>query len=252
MIPVDKSAKRQYLLCNEIDNGFSLIGFCCIIKPMETFNKRNVALVFSFAFIGFLVWSTVEFQHYFSKILLIFQDLDQKNEFLPILIFISLSAAMTMISSFIRVLPIPIALILWGSSPTMLYVLVGWLLGDTLSYIVGYYAGNPIVKKIFSLEKLDFYRGKIPPRAQFKLILFFVTAMPAEIPNYVLGAIRYDFSKYFIATVFSELIYAYLTVRTGQALVQQNFVIFAVAIALLTALFSYSYYLFNRYLKAAR
>jgi len=216
---------------------------------MESFNKRNVALVLSFAFIGFLVWSTVEFQHYFSKILLVFQNLVQKDEGLAILIFIGLSAVMTMISSFIRVLPIPIALILWGSAPTMLYILAGWLLGDTLSYIVGYYAGNPIVKKFFSFEKLDYYREKIPPRAQFKLILFFVTALPAEIPNYVLGAIRYDFAKYFIATFFSELIYVYLSVRTGQALVQQNFVIFAIAVALLVALFSYSFHLFNIYLE---
>jgi uncharacterized membrane protein YdjX (TVP38/TMEM64 family) len=159
---------------------------------------------------------------------------------------------MTMISSFIRVLPIPIALILWGPAPTILYVLAGWLIGDTLSYVVGYYAGNPIVKKIFSLEKLDYYREKIPPHAQFKLILFFVTAMPAEIPNYVLGAIRYDFAKYFIATICSELIYAYLSVRTGQALVQQNFVIFAIAVTLLVALFSYSFHLFKKYLKAER
>ena len=216
---------------------------------MELLNKRNTGLIISLAFIGFLVWSTVEFQLYFSKILTLFQNLTQRNEGLSILIFIGLSAAMTMISSFIRVLPIPIALILWGNTPALLYLLVGWLIGDALSYAIGYSAGNPIIKKFVALDKIDYYREKIPPRAQFKLILFFVTAMPAEIPNYVLGSIRYDFAKYFIATVFSELIYAYLSVRTGQALVQQNFIIFAIAVALLLVLFSYSYYLFNKYLK---
>ena len=216
---------------------------------MELLNKRNTGLIISVAFIGFLVWSTVEFQLYFSKILTLFQNLTQRNEGLSILIFIGLSAAMTMISSFIRVLPIPIALILWGNTPALLYLLVGWLIGDALSYAIGYSAGNPIIKKFVALDKLDYYREKIPPRAQFKLILFFVTAMPAEIPNYVLGSIRYDFAKYFIATIFSELIYVYLSVRTGQALVQQNFVIFAIAVTLLVALFSYSFYLFNIYLK---
>jgi uncharacterized membrane protein YdjX (TVP38/TMEM64 family) len=217
---------------------------------MKLFSKRNTALIISFAFIGFLVWSTVEFQHYFSKILLFFQGLVQKDETLSILIFIGISALATMLSSFIRVLPIPIALILWGNTPTMLYLLAGWLIGDALSYAIGYFAGNPIVKKIVSFDKIDYYREKIPPNAQFRLILFFVTATPAEIPNYVLGVIRYAFAKYFIATIFSELIYAYLSVWTGQALVQQNFVAFVIALFLLLVLFSYSFHLFNKYLKS--
>jgi uncharacterized membrane protein YdjX (TVP38/TMEM64 family) len=217
---------------------------------MNFFNRDKIILILSVAFIGFLVWSTVEFQHYFSKILSLFQNLVQKDEVLSILIFIGISALATMLSSFIRVLPVPIALLIWGSAPTMLYLLTGWLIGDALSFIIGYSSGNSVVKKFVALDKLDYYREKIPPRAQFKLILFFVTAMPAEIPNYVLGIIRYDFAKYFIATIFSELIYAYLSVRTGQALIQQNFIIFAIAIALLIILFSYSFHLFNKYLRA--
>jgi uncharacterized membrane protein YdjX (TVP38/TMEM64 family) len=219
---------------------------------MKLFSKRNTALIISFSFIGFLIWSTVEFQHYFSKILMLFQGLVQKDETLSILIFIGISAVATMLSSFIRILPVPIALILWGGAPTLLYLLAGWLIGDALSYVIGYSAGNRIVKKIVSFEKIDYYREKIPPNAQFRLILFFVTAMPAEIPNYVLGVIRYDFAKYFIATIFSELIYAYLSVRTGQALVQQNFVTFAIAIFLLLVLFSYSFHLFDKYLKSEK
>jgi uncharacterized membrane protein YdjX (TVP38/TMEM64 family) len=216
---------------------------------MELINKRNIGLIISFAFIGFLIWSTVEFQHYFSKILLIFQSLVQKDEGLTILIFIGLSAAMTMISSFIRVLPIPIALILWGNTPTMLYLLLGWLVGDALSYLLGYSAGNPIVKKFVSLDRLDYYREKIPPSAEFKLILFFVVAMPAEIANYVLGSIRYDFAKYFIATIFSEVVYVLLSVGTGQTLIRQNFIFFAITVVLLAGVFTYSFYLFNKYLK---
>lgn len=219
---------------------------------MELLNKRNISLIISLAFIGFLIWSTVEFQHYFSKILLIFQSLIQKDEGLTILIFIGLSAAMTMLSSFIRVLPIPIALILWGNTPTMLYLLLGWLIGDALSYLIGYSAGNPVVKKFFSLEKIDYYREKIPPRAEFKLILFFVVAMPAEIPNYVLGSIRYDFAKYFIATIFSEVVYVLLSVGTGRTLIQQNFIFFTITVVLLVFIFSYSFHLFNKYLKAQK
>lgn len=211
--------------------------------------RKNISLILAAAFIGFLVWSTIEFQHFFSKFLFIFQSLTEKNESLSILIFIGISALATMVSSFIRVLPVPIAIIIWGNVPAMLYLLAGWLIGDALSYIIGYSAGNPLVKKFVSLDKIDYYREKIPPRAQFRLILFFVIAMPAEIPNYVLGIIRYDFAKYFIATIFSEAIYTFLAVRTGQALVQQNFIFFATTVVLLVCIFSYAYHLFNKHLR---
>jgi len=74
-------------------------------------------------------------------------------------------------------------------------------------------------------------------------------SMPSEIPNYTLGTLRYSFIRYFLVIALGELIFAYLTAYAGQALVQKNILLFIGAIGLLLVFFSYSFYLFNKYLR---
>jgi len=217
---------------------------------MEWFSKRkNILLLASLAFIGFLIWSSVQFQSFFAKIVPVFESLTQKNELLSIFVFIGLGALSTMLSSFSSTPLVPIAVIVWGSNPTALYLLIGWLIGDILSYIIGYFAGHPILKKFVPLEKIDFYRKKIPPDAEFKLVFFFIMSMPSEVPNYTLGTLRYNFLKYFLTIALGEMIFAFVTAYAGQALVEKNYILFIGAIALLLLFFSYFFYLFNKYLK---
>ena len=219
---------------------------------MELFNRKNTAIIISLAFIGFLIWSSVQFQAFFAKIVPLFENLTREHAFLSIFVFIGLGALSTMLSSFSSTPLVPIAVIVWGSTPAALYLLAGWLIGDLLSYVIGYYAGNPILKKFVSLEKIDYYRKKIPPDAQFKLVFFFIMSMPSEVPNYTLGTLRYNFLKYFLTITLGELIFAFVTAYAGQALVQKNYILFAGAIALLLLFFSYFFYLFNKYLKTER
>jgi uncharacterized membrane protein YdjX (TVP38/TMEM64 family) len=216
---------------------------------MELFNKRNIALIFSCAFIGFLVWSSVQFQQNFAKFIPALKNLTDQNEFLSIAIFVGIAAITTMLSSFVRIVPAPLGILLWGSSETALYMLFGWLIGDALSYFIGYGAINPTIKNFLPMEKVAYYREKIPPHAELKLVAFFIFAVPAEVANYVLGAIRYDFMKYFIVTIFSEFFYAAITAFTARALIQSNFIYFIGAIVFLSLLFSYSFYIFDRRLK---
>ena len=217
---------------------------------MELISKRNIALVLSFAFIGFLVWSSVQFQQNFARFIPVLKNLADQNEFLSIAIFVGIAAIATMLSSFVRIVPAPLGILLWGSSATTLYMLFGWLIGDALSYFIGYGAINPTIKNFLPMEKVAYYREKIPPRAELKLVAFFIFAVPAEVANYALGAIRYDFMKYFIVTIFSEFFYAAVTAFTARALIQNNFIYFIGAITFLSLLFSYFFYLFNKHLKA--
>jgi uncharacterized membrane protein YdjX (TVP38/TMEM64 family) len=217
---------------------------------MKPFKKRNIAIIISFVFIGFLIWSSVAFQNFFAKIVPLFENLTRDHAFLSIFVFIGLGALSTMLSSFSSVPLVPIAVIVWGSTPTALYLLIGWLIGDILSYMIGYYAGNPILKRFVSLEKIDYYRKKIPPDAEFKLVFFFIMSMPSEVPNYTLGTLRYNFLKYFLTITLGEIIFAFVTAYAGQALVQKNYILFAGGIALLLLFFSYFFYLFKKYLKA--
>lgn len=211
--------------------------------------RKNFAIILAIAFIGFLVWSSVQFQQFFARIVPVFENLTHQNQLLSILIFIGLGTLSTMLSSFSSVPLVPIAVIVWGNTPTAIYLFIGWIIGDVLSYFIGYYAGNPILKKFASLEKINYYREKIPPNAEFKLVFLFIMSMPSEVPNYTLGTLRYNFLRYFLTIALGELIFAFLTAYAGLALVEKNFVLFIGAISLLVFFFSYSFYLFNKYLR---
>lgn len=211
--------------------------------------KNRIILVLSFSFIGFLIWSSVQFQSFFSKILPYFENLAHRDNFLSIVVFIGLGTLSTLLSSFSSVPLVPIAIIVWGNIPTALYLFSGWILGDMLSYFVGFYAGNPLARRLLPMEKVESYRNKIPPDAEFKLVFLFIMSMPSEIPNYVLGTLRYNFWKYLVVMFFGELIFAFLTAYAGQALVEKKPILFFGSILLLVALFSYAFYLFQRYLR---
>jgi uncharacterized membrane protein YdjX (TVP38/TMEM64 family) len=215
---------------------------------MERTRQKKI-IVLSLAFIGFLIWSSVQFQHFFAGIVPYFENMARHNSLLSVAVFISLGALSTMISSFSSVPLVPIAVIVWGILPTALFLFIGWIIGDVLSYFIGYWAGNPILKRFISLENIEYYRRKIPPNAEFKLIFFFIMSMPSEVPNYTLGTLRYNFLRYFLIIGLGELIFAYFTAYAGQALLEKNLLLFAGTIALLISFFSYSFYLFNKYLQ---
>lgn len=219
---------------------------------MELFSKKNIGILAALAFIGFLIWSSVAFQNFFTKIVPYFERLTGEYAVLSVLVFIGLGMLSTMLSSFTSIPLVPVAVIVWGNALTALYLGIGWLIGDIFSYIIGYYAGHSILKRFVPLEKIDYYRKKIPPDAEFKLVFFFIMSMPSEIPNYTLGTLRYNFLKYFLTIALGEMIFAFVTAYAGQALVQKNYILFAGAVALLVMFFSYFFYLFNKYLKTKK
>jgi uncharacterized membrane protein YdjX (TVP38/TMEM64 family) len=211
--------------------------------------KKNIGIVLAAAFLGFLVWSSVQFQQFFTNIVPLFEKIAHQNEILSILIFIGLGALSTMASSFSSVPLVPIAIVVWGNTPTALYLFTGWIIGDVISYFIGYYAGNPILKKFANVKKITYYREKIPPNAEFKLVFLFIMSMPSEVPNYTLGTLRYNFLRYFLTIALGELVFSFLTAYAGLALVEKNLILFIGTVSLLVLFFVYSFYLFNKYLR---
>jgi uncharacterized membrane protein YdjX (TVP38/TMEM64 family) len=216
---------------------------------MKLFKKRNVAIAVSLAFIGFLIWSSIAFQNFFSRIVPYFERLTGEHAILSVLVFIALGVLSTMISSFTSIPLVPVAVIVWGNALTALYLFVGWLIGDILSYFVGYYAGNPLVRRFLPYEKIQFYLKRIPPNAEFKMILLFILSMPAEIPGYTVGALRYKFQKYAAAQILNEILYSTLVAYAFAALVEKNNLIFFSYLAFGIVLFGYMFWLFQRKIK---
>lgn len=218
---------------------------------MELLNKKNIGILVALAFIGFLVWSSVAFQNFFTKIVPYFERLTGEYAVLSVLVFIGLGMLSTMLSSFTSIPLVPVAVIVWGNALTALYLGIGWLAGDILSYFVGYYAGNPLIRRFLPYGQIQFYLKKIPPDAEFKMILLFILSMPAEIPGYTIGALRYKFTKYVAAQTLNEIFYSALVAYAFAALVEKNNIVFFSYLAFGIILFGYMFYLFQKKIKKA-
>ncbi len=173
-----------------------------------------------------MFWYVSGLQNFFFNIVSFFDSYVQKNEIAGMFVFAGLAVLAAMISPFSSAPLIPIAAVMWGEFLTFLLLAFGWMLGAGFSYYIGYSVGFKLLKKFIPFEKIEYYRKKIPPKAEFWLVLAFRLSTPAEIPGYTLGIIRYDFWKFLLATSLSEIPFALISVYASQALVNEEPLIF--------------------------
>lgn len=196
-----------------------------------------------------LFWSSISIQSIFYETVLSIEKYTAQNEILIVAIFIALAALSAMLSPFSSLPLVPVAIIIWGNFLTGVFLLIGWLTGEILAYAIGYYAGYPLVKQLSSFERVKYYQEKISRKAEFWLILLFRFSMPAEIPGYVLGIIRYNFGKYFLATFLAELPFAFISSYAGNALIENNPAIFMGLVVFAFSFMILMFYFFNKKLR---
>lgn len=137
--------------------------------------------------------------------------------------FIGLAALSVMFASFSSVWLVPVAIFMWGSAYTFAILLVGWYVGAVCSYFIGRYAGYPIVSSFVRPKTFDHYRTLLFDGPDtFVLILISRFVLPSEFPGYILGAVRYHFGKYVLATVLSEIPYALIAVYAIDAVLKKD------------------------------
>lgn len=178
-----------------------------------------------------------------------FEAYVEKNEILGIAIFTALAAFSAILSPFSSVPLVPIAVMLWGSFFTFVMLFSGWLIGDVSAYLMGRFAGYPLIKRLTVFEKIEHYKSQVSGKMEFWLVLLFRFAAPSEVAGYVLGVLRVYFGKYFLATFLAELPFALLTVYASEAFIRQDLILFIVLIAALLILTSATFYLFHKRLK---
>ena len=167
-------------------------------------------------------WGSKTVENYFQNIIGYVTNY-MSNEKWVVVIFVALAVLSVMLVSFSSIWLVPIALALWGNLLTLAILLGGWLLGSIFSYLVGKYAGYPIVRKIISEEKINHYSSVfLQARESFSLIILSRFVLPSEIPGYLLGMAKYPFFKYLLATAISEIPYAFVTVYFIDAVLRKN------------------------------
>lgn len=166
--------------------------------------------------------------------------------------FVSLAGLSAMLSPFSSIPLIPAAVVIWGRTATVALLLGGWLVGHTATYAIGRSAGYVILKRLVDVDRIDHYRTRLDSRSGFLLVLLFRLAMPAEIPGYVLGSLRYHLGKYAAATVIAELPIAIVAVTASNALLARRPAEFLGWVAALLAATGITFYALHRRLDAER
>jgi uncharacterized membrane protein YdjX (TVP38/TMEM64 family) len=152
-------------------------------------------------------------------------------------LFVAYAAVSAMLAFASVAVFLPVAVFTWGEPLSILLLWVGWILGGACSYGIGRFFGRVVVKWLMAEALLHRLERHMTPAMPFGLVLLFQTALPSEIPGYVLGLVRYSFPRYLLALGLVELIYAVAMVHLGASFVERRAGI-VLAIGAAVALFS--------------
>ena len=198
-----------------------------------------------------IFWFSVSLQDVFYEAVFLAEAYVGEHQTMGVFVFMALAGVSAMLSPFSSVPLIPVAVMVWGSAWTVAFLVAGWLGGHVITYTIGYYAGDPVAKKLVALETIEQYAHKFSKKSEFLLVLLFRLASPAEVPGYVLGAVRYSFIKYFLATFIAEFPFVIITVYASEALIDRKPLIVALAIAGGLAFLAVAFYLFKKQIRHA-
>lgn len=213
---------------------------------LDFITHRKIASAAILALLVVIFWFSVTLQDVFYDAVFLAEAYVEGHQTLGIFVFMALAGVSAMLSPFSSVPLIPVAIMLWGNVWTTAFLVAGWLGGHVITYTIGYYAGYPIAKKLIARETVEQYSNRFSKRSEFLLVLLFRLASPAEVPGYVLGAVRYGFAKYFLATFIAEFPFAVLTVYASEALIDRKPLILAAAIVGGIMFFATAFYLFKK------
>ena len=212
----------------------------------DLITHRKIASAAVLVLLVILFWFSVTLQDIFYDVVSLAEMYVEAHQTLGILVFMTLAAVSAMLAPFSSLPLIPVAIILWGGAWTIAFLVAGWLVGHTITYAFGYYAGYPVVKKFIAFEKIEQLSRKFSKKSEFLLVLLFRLAMPAEMAGYVLGTARYDFSKYFLATFIAEIPLAIITVYASEALIKREPMILAIVVVTGFIFIGTIFYLFKK------
>jgi len=172
--------------------------------------------------------------------------------FLSMIIFVLLSAVSAFLSFFSTVILVPLAVSAWGNVITVILLFIGWILGGIIAYVLAYFLGEPIVKKIIGQKKFDRYKEYLYHRLRFGFVILSRIVVPSEAWSLSVGLLRYPFLKYLLANALVEFPVAILLTYAGEAFLREQYtmlVALVVGIALFLSLFGY---FLQRYLKKSK
>lgn len=216
------------------------------MKISEKLMQKRFVFFAAIAALALLFWSSVLLQKIFFQSVEEISGFINKNRLIGIAIFVGLGAFSAMLSPFSSIPLVPLAVAIFGNLATASLLIIGWLIGDTIAYLIGSSAGHKIIGYFVPFEKIEYYKNKIPKRSELWLILIFRLALPAEITGYVLGIARYNFLKYLLVSFLAETPFAFIATYSSAALLEHQPARFIFFIALAITLVWLTLYIFHK------
>jgi uncharacterized membrane protein YdjX (TVP38/TMEM64 family) len=143
--------------------------------------------------------------------------------------FVAFAAISSMVAFVSAAVAVPAAVFVWGEVLSMLLLWIGWMIGGCATYVAGRLIGLPMVRWLTARHSTSGIEERLRRDMPFGLVLLFQLALPSEIPGYMLGLVRYRFSKYLLALAIAELPYTILTVHLGASFIQRRSAVVVVA-----------------------
>jgi len=215
-------------------------------KPIRRhFLTDLMLIVLAIIFVGAVIFS-ITFRETLYELIAILEVFIESHPTLGIFLFILLSALSVILSPFSSVPLIPIAVAAWGNTTTILLVLVGWMIGAAITYVIGFFTLYPLLERFVPQQKIEYYKKPLTEKKSFWFVLLFRLAMPIEVPGYVLGAVKYNFGKYLLASLLSLIPFAILITYASEAFLAQKILVFFILFAALILMIILLFYFFNK------
>jgi uncharacterized membrane protein YdjX (TVP38/TMEM64 family) len=211
--------------------------------------KKLISILALVVIVGLAIYGSSALQGNIVHSVNYLGDYFKGHPFLGGLIFFVISFFAVLLSPFSSVPLVPSAIMAWGSFITFSLILPAWILGGTVAYYLGLLSREKIIRHFISFGKVDYYKIRLSPKSQFWLVFLFRLAIPSEIAGYTLGIIRYDFWKYLLVTLLTELPFAIFVVYSGLILVKGEIFLFGIIALAAAAVFYFTYREFSKRLK---
>jgi uncharacterized membrane protein YdjX (TVP38/TMEM64 family) len=201
---------------------------------------RLPVLIIGVSVLALLAWSG-EIHQQVVRLMALAGPVIAGSPMLGSLLFVALAALSAMLVFFSGVLLVPLGIAAWGPLVCFLLLWAGWFLGGVITYSIGRRWGRPAVLRLVSEEKLARYENRIPPSSSFVTALLAQLVLPSDISGYFFGLLGYPARVYFGSLALAELPYALGTVYLGNAFVEGQFMLLALAAAGLVVILALSW-----------
>jgi uncharacterized membrane protein YdjX (TVP38/TMEM64 family) len=203
------------------------------MKPMQTFTRRSgrdgvhhavvyhrAAIVVVLCAVLAALASSDILHGALLEVLAAVQRLIERHAVLGAASFVLLAAFSAMFTFLSVAVIVPAAVFAWGTPMSIGLLWCGWILGGMATYAIGKWLGRPVVRWLLAGNGLSRLESHLPADAPLWTVVLLQLALLSEIPGYLLGLVRYPFTRYALALGLAELPYTIATVYLGVSFVE--------------------------------